>query len=157
MGPVGTQPPQQSPLSAHAYCGQTLAHLSNCWALVLNVNIFLRSVRDFCKQKLSMKFVSVLVIILQYSKKSTITMDNKGFVARFLGLQTSTRLRFPYSRPYRTQRRKTNDAPYRTCDSYHLRSPNRNENVDETVASEGVYDGRDRRVIRHYGEHISVE
>jgi len=32
---VGTQPPQQSlPLSAHAYCGQTVAHLSNCWALV---------------------------------------------------------------------------------------------------------------------------
>jgi len=23
-----------SPLSAHAYCGQTVAHLSNCWALV---------------------------------------------------------------------------------------------------------------------------
>jgi len=29
--PVGTQPPQQpSPLSAHAYCGQTVAHLSYC-------------------------------------------------------------------------------------------------------------------------------
>jgi len=24
-----------SPFSAHAYCGQTVAHLSNCWALVL--------------------------------------------------------------------------------------------------------------------------
>jgi len=40
----------------------------------LNVNIFLRSVRDFCEQKLNMKLVSVLVIILQYSKKSMITM-----------------------------------------------------------------------------------
>ena len=33
--PVGTQPPQQPlPISDHAYCGQTVAHLSNCWALV---------------------------------------------------------------------------------------------------------------------------
>jgi len=33
--PVGTQPPQQ-PLatSAHVCCGQMVAHLSNCWALV---------------------------------------------------------------------------------------------------------------------------
>jgi len=23
-----------SPLSAHAYCGQMVTHLSNCWALV---------------------------------------------------------------------------------------------------------------------------
>jgi len=32
---MGTQPhSSSSPLSAHAYCGQTVAHLSNCWALV---------------------------------------------------------------------------------------------------------------------------
>jgi len=29
--PVGTQPQQQPfPTSAHVYCGQTVAHLSNC-------------------------------------------------------------------------------------------------------------------------------
>jgi len=29
--PVGTQPPHQPlPTSAHVYCGQTVAHLSNC-------------------------------------------------------------------------------------------------------------------------------
>jgi len=29
--PVGTQPHSSSfPLSAHAYCGQTVAHVSNC-------------------------------------------------------------------------------------------------------------------------------
>jgi len=36
--PVGTQhPPTAAPphFSAHAYCGQTVAHLSNCWALVV--------------------------------------------------------------------------------------------------------------------------
>ena len=36
--PVGTGDPADhsspSPLSAHAYCGQKVAHLSNCWALV---------------------------------------------------------------------------------------------------------------------------
>jgi len=31
----GDPVPDPSPLSAHAYCGQTVAHLSNCWALVL--------------------------------------------------------------------------------------------------------------------------
>jgi len=38
--PVGTQPPQQPlptlPRSAHAYCDQTVAHLSNYRALVQN-------------------------------------------------------------------------------------------------------------------------
>jgi len=34
--PVGTQRPTAAPpyVSAHVYCGQTVAHLSNCWALV---------------------------------------------------------------------------------------------------------------------------
>jgi len=33
--PVGTQPhSSSSQFTAHAYCGQTVAHLSNCWALV---------------------------------------------------------------------------------------------------------------------------
>jgi len=34
--PVGTQRPTAAPphFSAHVYCGQTVAHLSNCWALV---------------------------------------------------------------------------------------------------------------------------
>jgi len=27
----------RSPLSAHANCGQTVAHLSNCWAVVIVV------------------------------------------------------------------------------------------------------------------------
>ena len=38
---MGTQPHHSSffPLSAHAYCGQTVAHLSNCWALVSTYNI----------------------------------------------------------------------------------------------------------------------
>jgi len=27
-----------SPLSAYAYCSQTVAHLSNCWALVSNAS-----------------------------------------------------------------------------------------------------------------------
>jgi len=36
--PVGTQRPRAAPphFSAHVYCGQTVAHLSNCWALVLS-------------------------------------------------------------------------------------------------------------------------
>jgi len=34
--PVGTSPHSSpSPLSAHAYCGQTVAHLSNCCAPVV--------------------------------------------------------------------------------------------------------------------------
>jgi len=34
--PVGTQRPHSSPshFSVHVYCGQTVARLSNCWALV---------------------------------------------------------------------------------------------------------------------------
>jgi len=35
--PVGTQrPPHNSPsnFSAHVYCGRTVTHRSNCWALV---------------------------------------------------------------------------------------------------------------------------
>jgi len=34
--PVGMQRPTAAPshFSAHVYCGQTVAHLSNCWALV---------------------------------------------------------------------------------------------------------------------------
>jgi len=34
--PVGTQSPTAAPahFSAHVYCGQTVAHLSNSWALV---------------------------------------------------------------------------------------------------------------------------
>ena len=36
--PVGTQRPSPTTapvqFSAHVYCGQTVAHLSNCWALV---------------------------------------------------------------------------------------------------------------------------
>jgi len=34
--PVGTQRPTAAPphFSARVYCGQTVAHLSNCWALV---------------------------------------------------------------------------------------------------------------------------
>jgi len=36
----GPSPPQQpSALSAHVYCGQTVAHLSNCWALVHRLHI----------------------------------------------------------------------------------------------------------------------
>jgi len=36
MGPSGDPASHSgpSPLSAHAYCGQTVARLSNCWALV---------------------------------------------------------------------------------------------------------------------------
>jgi len=36
--PVGDAAPHSSPspLSSHAYCGQTVAHLSNCWGLVWN-------------------------------------------------------------------------------------------------------------------------
>jgi len=33
--PAPTADPRALPLSAHAYCGQTVAHLSNCWALVI--------------------------------------------------------------------------------------------------------------------------
>jgi len=35
--PVGTQSSTAAPshFSADVYCGQTVAHLSNCWALVI--------------------------------------------------------------------------------------------------------------------------
>jgi len=38
---------QQPPFSACVYCGLTVAHLSNCWALV--VSYFFYSFRDFVR------------------------------------------------------------------------------------------------------------
>jgi len=40
--PVGTSAPTAAPshFSAHVYCTQTVAHLSNCWALVNLILLF---------------------------------------------------------------------------------------------------------------------
>jgi len=46
--PVGTQSPTAAPVrfSTHVDCGQTVAHLSNCWALVQTVTQKLRCLSD---------------------------------------------------------------------------------------------------------------
>jgi len=49
--PVGTQRPTAAPpyFSAHVYCGQTVARLSNCWSLVFNVVMCLTHIWDLLR------------------------------------------------------------------------------------------------------------
>jgi len=48
--PVGTQLPPTTAapphFSAHVYCGQTVAHLSNCWALVCFETVAILPIRQ---------------------------------------------------------------------------------------------------------------